>query len=67
MNINTGNVNSQENYSKTISNFSKLSIWQNANIQINELKDSKMRKRINKSKNMIPALVKYNEKVFESK
>jgi len=35
-----GQVYSQENYAKTISNFSKLGVWQNTNIQIDELKDS---------------------------
>jgi hypothetical protein len=35
-----GEVYSQENYARTISNFSKLGVWQNTNIQIDELKDS---------------------------
>ncbi len=40
MGINKGEVYSQENYAKTISNFSKSGVWQNTNIQIDEMKDS---------------------------
>ncbi len=35
-----GQVYSQRNYARTIGNFSKLGVWQNTNIQIDELKDS---------------------------
>jgi len=35
-----GEVYSQENYARTIGNFSKSGVWQNTNIQIEELKDS---------------------------
>ena len=40
MYLNSGDVYSQENYSKTISNFSKSGVWQNTNIQIEPTKDS---------------------------
>ena len=40
MAITKGQVYSQENYARTIGNFSKLGVWQNTNIQIEELKDS---------------------------
>jgi outer membrane protein insertion porin family len=40
MHLNSGEVYSQENYSKTISNFSKSGVWQNTNIQIEPKKDS---------------------------
>ena len=40
MGINKGEVYSQGNYAKTISNFSKSGVWQNTNIQIDEMKDS---------------------------
>lgn len=40
MTIRKGDVYSQENYAKTISNFSKTGVWQNTNIQIDEKKDS---------------------------
>ena len=35
-----GQVYSQENYVRTIGNFARLGVWQNTNIQIEELKDS---------------------------
>ncbi|MBC7887800.1 MAG: BamA/TamA family outer membrane protein [Ferruginibacter sp.] len=38
MNIRKGEVYSQENYAKTISNFSKSGVWQNTNIQVDEIK-----------------------------
>ncbi|MEO7766882.1 MAG: BamA/TamA family outer membrane protein [Ferruginibacter sp.] len=40
MSISKGDVYSQENYTKTISNFSKSGVWQNTNIQVEEVKDS---------------------------
>lgn len=40
MAINKGEVYSLENYAKTIGNFSKSGVWQNTNIQIDEVKDS---------------------------
>jgi outer membrane protein assembly factor BamA len=40
MQLNSGEVYRQENYSKTISNFSKTGVWQNTNIQIEQKKDS---------------------------
>ena len=40
MSMRKSDVFSQENYAKTISNFSKTGVWQNTNIQINELKDT---------------------------
>ena len=40
MHLNSGDVYSQENYTKTISNFSKSGVWQNTNIQIEPRKDS---------------------------
>ncbi len=40
MHLNAGEVYSQENYSKTINNFSKSGVWQNTNIQIEPTKDS---------------------------
>ena len=53
MQINTGEVYSQENYAKTISNFSKSGIWQNTNIQIDEVKDSSG--KINMIVQLLPA------------
>ncbi|MCW3091152.1 MAG: surface antigen [Ferruginibacter sp.] len=35
-----GEAYSQENYARTISNFSKSGVWQNTNIQVEEVKDS---------------------------
>lgn len=40
MAITQGEVYSQENYARTLSNFSKTGVWQNTNIQIDEVKDS---------------------------
>lgn len=40
MDFKTGDLYSQESYSKTISNFSKTGVWQNINIQTIERKDS---------------------------
>ncbi len=40
MDFKTGDLYSQESYSKTISNFSKTGVWQNINIQTVERKDS---------------------------
>jgi outer membrane protein insertion porin family len=40
MDFKKGDLYQQENYAKTISNFSKTGVWQNVNIQISESKDS---------------------------
>ncbi|MEP7110197.1 MAG: BamA/TamA family outer membrane protein [Ferruginibacter sp.] len=53
MSINKGDVYSQENYAKTISNFSKSGVWQNTNIQIDEIKDSSG--KINMIVQLVPA------------
>ena len=53
MSISNGQVYSQENYAKTISNFSKSGVWQNTNIQVDEVKDSAG--KINMIVQLVPA------------
>jgi hypothetical protein len=53
MAIKKGQVYSQENFAKTISNFSKTGVWQNTDIQIDELKDSLG--KINMTVQLLPA------------
>jgi hypothetical protein len=53
MSVNRGDVYSQESYAKTISNFAKSGVWQNTNIQIDELKDSSG--KINMTVQLVPA------------
>ncbi|MEJ7585949.1 MAG: BamA/TamA family outer membrane protein [Ferruginibacter sp.] len=53
MAVRKGQVYSQENYTKTISNFSKSGVWQNTNIQIDEVKDSSG--KINMTVQLVPA------------
>ncbi|MEO5890273.1 MAG: BamA/TamA family outer membrane protein [Ferruginibacter sp.] len=53
MAFNRGDVYSQENYAKTINNFSKSGVWQNTNIQVDEVKDSSG--KINMTIQLVPA------------
>lgn len=53
MNFKKGDLYSQENYAKTIGNFSKSGVWQNTNIQIDENKDSSG--KINMLVQLLPA------------
>ncbi|MEP7142832.1 MAG: BamA/TamA family outer membrane protein [Ferruginibacter sp.] len=53
MRINKGEIYSQENYAKTINNFSKSAVWQNANIQVDEIKDSAG--KLNMTVQLLPA------------
>ncbi|MEO6549470.1 MAG: BamA/TamA family outer membrane protein [Ferruginibacter sp.] len=48
-----GEAYSQENFAKTISNFSKSGVWQNTNIQVEEVKDSA--EKINMIIQLVPA------------
>ncbi len=48
-----GQEYSQQNYARTLGNFSKLGVWQNTNIQIEELKDSVG--RVNMIVQLLPA------------
>jgi len=53
MAINKGDVYSQENYNKSITNFAKTGVWQNANIQVQEVKDSA--RKVNLIVQLIPS------------
>ncbi len=53
MYLNSGEVYSQENYNKTLNNFSKSGVWQNTNIQIEPRKDTSG--KINMIVQLLPA------------
>lgn len=59
MDLKTGDLFRQDNYTKTLNNFSKTGVWQNVNIQTLEVKDSSLLKdsvgRLDMMVQMLPA------------